>query len=47
MLFGIKEFIVDMSRYLTLYPGDMIWMGTDGESPNLQHGDTVEVTLPD
>lgn len=45
MLFGIKEFIVDMSRYLTLYPGDMIWMGTDGESPNLQHGDTVEVTL--
>ena len=45
MLFGIKEFIVDMSRYLTLHPGDMIWMGTDGESPNLQHGDTVEVTL--
>jgi 2-keto-4-pentenoate hydratase/2-oxohepta-3-ene-1,7-dioic acid hydratase in catechol pathway len=45
MLFGIEEFISTMSRYLTLYPGDMIWMGTDGHSPNLQHGDQVDVTL--
>lgn len=26
MLFGIEEFISTMSRYLTLYPGDMVWM---------------------
>lgn len=45
MLFGIEEFISTMSRYLTLYPGDMIWMGTDGHSPNLQPGDCVDVTL--
>lgn len=45
MLFGVEEFISTMSRYLTLYPGDMIWMGTDGESPNLQHSDRVDVTL--
>lgn len=45
MLFGIEEFISTMSRYLTLYPGDMIWMGTDGHSPNLQPGDRVDVTL--
>ena len=45
MLFGVEEFISTMSRYLTLYPGDMIWMGTDGKSPDLQHGDRVDVSL--
>lgn len=45
MLFGIEEFISTMSRYLTLYPGDILWMGTDGHSPNLAHGDRVDVTL--
>jgi 2-keto-4-pentenoate hydratase/2-oxohepta-3-ene-1,7-dioic acid hydratase in catechol pathway len=45
MLFGVDEFISTMSRYLTLYPGDMIWMGTDGASPDLQHGDRVDVSL--
>ncbi len=33
MLFGISTFISRMTRYLTLYPGDVIWMGTDGKSP--------------
>jgi len=45
MLFGIETFISTMSRYLTLYPGDVLWMGTDGTSPDLQHGDEVAVTL--
>ncbi|NYT25226.1 fumarylacetoacetate hydrolase family protein [Alcaligenaceae bacterium] len=45
MLFGIEEFISTMSRYITLHPGDILWMGTDGHSPNLQHGDRVDVTL--
>lgn len=45
MLFGIHEFISTMSRYLTLYPGDIVWMGTDGHSPDLQPGDRVDVTL--
>jgi len=34
-----------MSRYLTLYPGDVIWMGTDGQSPRIQAGDVVEVEI--
>jgi 2-keto-4-pentenoate hydratase/2-oxohepta-3-ene-1,7-dioic acid hydratase in catechol pathway len=34
-----------MTKYLTLYPGDVIWMGTDGTSPDLVHGDVVEVQL--
>lgn len=45
MLFGISTFISTMTRYLTLYPGDVIWMGTDGNSPTLKAGDVVEVEI--
>ena len=38
MVFGIATFISTMTRYLTLYPGDVIWMGTDGESPYIKGG---------
>ena len=34
-----------MTRYQTLHPGDVIWMGTDGKSPNLKAGDVVEVEI--
>ncbi|MBB1628021.1 fumarylacetoacetate hydrolase family protein [Achromobacter sp. UMC71] len=45
MLFGVDAFISAMSRYLTLYPGDILWMGTDGHSPDLRDGDVVDVSL--
>lgn len=45
MLFGIATFISAMTRYLTLHPGDVIWMGTDGKSPALKAGDVVEVEI--
>jgi 2-keto-4-pentenoate hydratase/2-oxohepta-3-ene-1,7-dioic acid hydratase in catechol pathway len=45
MIFGVAKYISTMSRYLTLYPGDMIWMGTDGSSPDLKAGDVVEVEI--
>jgi len=45
MLFDIRTFISRMTRYLTLYPGDVIWMGTDGKSPRLNAGDVVEVEI--
>jgi 2-keto-4-pentenoate hydratase/2-oxohepta-3-ene-1,7-dioic acid hydratase in catechol pathway len=45
MLFDIRTFISRMTRYLTLYPGDVIWMGTDGKSPQLKAGDVVEVEI--
>ncbi len=45
MLFGVAHFISRMSQYLTLWPGDVVWMGTDGSSPNLRHGDVVEVSI--
>lgn len=45
MLFGVRTFISRMSRYLTLHPGDVVWMGTDGKSPHLKAGDVVEVEI--
>lgn len=45
MLFGIARFISTMTRYLTLHPGDVIWMGTDGVSPDLKPGDDVEIEI--
>ena len=45
MVFGIERFIATMTRYLTLHPGDVIWMGTDGVSPDLAPGDEVAVEI--
>ena len=45
MIFGIAHYIAEMTKYLTLYPGDMIWMGTDGATQNMKAGDTVDVEI--
>ena len=45
MIFGIQRFMAAMMRYLTLYPGDVIWMGTDGPTENIRPGDLVEVEI--
>ena len=45
MIYGPATFISRMSQYLTLYPGDVVWMGTEGVPENLKHGDTVEIEI--
>lgn len=45
MLFGVATFLSTISRYITLQPGDVLWMGTDGTSPNLKDGDVVDVEI--
>jgi 2-keto-4-pentenoate hydratase/2-oxohepta-3-ene-1,7-dioic acid hydratase in catechol pathway len=45
MIFGVVPFLVELTRYFTLWPGDVIWMGTDGASPDIKHGDVVEVEI--
>ena len=45
MLFGIATFISTMTRYITLHPGDVIWMGTDGAAPNIKSGDVVDIEI--
>jgi 2-keto-4-pentenoate hydratase/2-oxohepta-3-ene-1,7-dioic acid hydratase in catechol pathway len=45
MLFGIVDYLCEMSRYLTLVPGDVLWMGTEDPSLDMVPGDTVEVSI--
>jgi len=45
-IFGVRQFISRMSQYLTLHPGDVLWMGTDGATENMKDGDLVEVEIP-
>lgn len=47
MVFGVATYISAMTRYLTLHPGDMIWMGTDGATQNMKPGDVCEVEISD
>ena len=46
-LFGVRHYISRMSQYLTLHPGDVLWMGTDGAPENMKDGDVVEVAIND
>ena len=45
MLFGVVDFLVAMSRYCTLFPGDVLWMGTEGAAENMKHGDVCEIEI--
>jgi 2-keto-4-pentenoate hydratase/2-oxohepta-3-ene-1,7-dioic acid hydratase in catechol pathway len=45
MIHGVVDYLVAMTTCLTLYPGDMMWMGTEGATANMKHGDTVEIEI--
>ena len=45
MIFGVVDFLVNMTTCLTLYPGDVVWMGTEGATANIKHGDRIEVEI--
>jgi 2-keto-4-pentenoate hydratase/2-oxohepta-3-ene-1,7-dioic acid hydratase in catechol pathway len=45
MLFGVAKYISVMSRYITLVPGDVIIMGTDGTAPRIGPGDRVAIEI--
>jgi len=44
MLFDPYDFITAMSRYITLSPGDVVWMGTD-ETASMVPGQVAEITI--
>ena len=44
MIFDPYEFIVETTRYITMLPGDVLWMGADGTC-RLEPGDTVEIEV--
>jgi len=44
MIFSVEHYIARMTRYVTLHPGDVIWLGTDGAcEPALHAGDVVSI----
>jgi len=45
MIFGVVDYLVAMTTRVTLYPGDVIWMGTEGATANIKHGDRVEIEI--
>lgn len=45
MVFDVPTFISEVTKYITLHPGDVMWMGTDGAPQNMKPGDTVEVEI--
>ena len=48
MIFSAQRYIAEISKYMTLLPGDVIWLGTDNATiPDLQHGDVCEIVQKD
>ncbi len=45
MIHGVVDFLVSMTTCLTLYPGDVLWMGTEGATANMKHGDVCEIEI--
>lgn len=45
MLFSVQTFLARMSRYIELQPGDVVWMGTEGSSPQVKDGDVIEIEI--
>ena len=44
MIFDTLDFIVEITKYITMQPGDVLWMGADGTLP-IGPGDTVEINI--
>lgn len=44
MIFDPYEFIVEITKYITLHPGDVLWMGADGNTP-MAVGDVIDIEI--
>ncbi len=45
MIFDVADYIAAMTKYVTIHPGDVIWMGTDGVPENMKPGDVCEIEI--
>ena len=45
MLFSPGEVISAISKYNTLSPGDVVWLGTDEVPQSLVPGDVIEIEI--
>lgn len=44
MIFDPYDFIVEMTKYITIRPGDVLWMGADGNTP-MDVGDEIGIEV--
>ena len=35
----------EITKYVTLQPGDVLWMGTEGHADPIRAGDTVDIEI--
>lgn len=48
MLFSAQRYLSEISKYMTLWPGDVLWLGTDGATvPDLEDGVLCEIVQKD
>lgn len=48
MLFSAQHYLAQISKYMTLWPGDVVWLGTDNATePSLKDGDHVAIVQED
>jgi 2-keto-4-pentenoate hydratase/2-oxohepta-3-ene-1,7-dioic acid hydratase in catechol pathway len=45
MIHNVETYVAEVSRYCTLHPGDVIWMGTEGDPQNMKPGDVCEIEI--
>ena len=45
MIHDVETYIAEASKYCTFYPGDIIWMGTEGSPLNMKPGDVIEIEI--
>lgn len=45
MIFGVNYMVHYISQYFTLYPGDLVWTGTMGQTQAMEPGDVYEVEV--
>ena len=45
MIFSTATYISEITKYITLFPGDVLWMGTEGHAENMVPGDLIEIDI--
>jgi 2-keto-4-pentenoate hydratase/2-oxohepta-3-ene-1,7-dioic acid hydratase in catechol pathway len=45
MVFGVARYISEITRFITLFPGDVIWMGAEAPTRDMVAGDHVEIDI--
>ena len=45
MIFDTATYISEITKYITLQPGDVLWMGTEGATENMAPGDVIEIEI--